>query len=217
MTIDGQIRSDVPRNSQVTALIGDPRNDENLIVSQLHLSVVRFHNHVVGDVRNQLGPLATTAEVFVEAQRVVRWHYQWMILHEFLPLTRGEDGGIDSDRGTPALRLAQRPLHPGGSGRVPVRSLPGSAELSRQLRDVGTDPAQQFFADLQSRSERSTDPADFRGGCRAPRRFIDWQTFFDFGDGRVRRNKRIDTTLSSVLFHLLGQPSNEPDTLATAT
>ena len=42
VTIDGQIRSDVPRNSQVTALIGDPRNDENLIVSQLHLSVVRF-------------------------------------------------------------------------------------------------------------------------------------------------------------------------------
>ena len=60
-----------------------------------------------------------------------------------------------------------------------------------------------------------TDPADFRGGCRAPRRFIDWQTFFDFGDGRVRRNKRIDTTLSSVLFHLLGQASNEPDTLPT--
>ncbi|HZA31878.1 MAG TPA: peroxidase family protein, partial [Propionibacteriaceae bacterium] len=89
--IDGQIRSDVPRNSQVIALIGDPRNDENLIVSQLHLAVVRFHNHVVGDVRNDLGPLATTAEVFSEAQRVVRWHYQWMILHEFLPLTCGDD------------------------------------------------------------------------------------------------------------------------------
>ena len=55
VTIDGQIRSDVPRNSQATALIGDPRNDENLIVSQLHLAVVRFHNHVVGDVRNELG------------------------------------------------------------------------------------------------------------------------------------------------------------------
>jgi hypothetical protein len=91
VTIDGQIRSDLPRNSQVTALVGDPRNDENLIVSQLHLAVVRFHNHVVGDVRSDLGPLATTAEVFGEAQRVVRWHYQWMILHEFLPLTCGED------------------------------------------------------------------------------------------------------------------------------
>jgi len=30
----------------------------------------------------------------------------------------------------------------------------------------------------------------------------------------VRRNKRIDTRLSSALFHLLGQPSDEPDSLA---
>lgn len=59
-----------------------------------------------------------------------------------------------------------------------------------------------------------SDPADLRGGRRAPRRFIDWQTFFDFGDGRVRPNK-IDTKLSTVLFNLLGQPQGEPTSLAT--
>ena len=59
------------------------------------------------------------------------------------------------------------------------------------------------------------DPDDLRGGRRAPRRFIDWQTFFDFGDGRVRRNKKIDTTLSSVLFNLLGQAPGTPTSLAT--
>src|SRR5207249_2415770 len=39
---------DVPRNSPEAgpkrALIGDPRNDENVIVSQLHAAFLRFHN-----------------------------------------------------------------------------------------------------------------------------------------------------------------------------
>jgi hypothetical protein len=79
-----------------------------------------------------------------------------------------------------------------------------------------TDPAQQFFALIfDPNAADPSDPADLRGGCRAPRRFIDWQTFFDFGDGRARPNKKIDTTLSSVLFHLLGQPQDTPSSLAT--
>jgi hypothetical protein len=50
-----------------------------------------------------------------------------------------------------------------------------------------SDPAQQFFALIFDPSAAgSGDPPDLRGGRRAPRRFIDWQTFFDFGDGRAR-------------------------------
>ena len=45
-------------------------------------------------------------------------------------------------------------------------------------------------------------PIDLRGGARAPRRFIGWQTFFDFGDGNVKPNKRIDTKISTPLFNL---------------
>ena len=77
-----------------------------------------------------------------------------------------------------------------------------------------TDRTLQFFAvifDHTADRHRPRRPARRR---RAPRRFIDWQTFFDFGGGQVRRNKRIDTKLSSALFHLLGQPSDEPDSLA---
>jgi hypothetical protein len=79
-----------------------------------------------------------------------------------------------------------------------------------------SDPSQQFFAlFLDPGAADPDDPADLRGGRRAPRRFVDWQTFFDFGDGRVRSNKKIDTTISSVLFTLLGQPEGEPISLAT--
>jgi hypothetical protein len=50
--------------------------------------------------------------------------------------------------------------------------------------------------------EGQADPVDLRGGARAPRRFIGWQTFFDFGDGNVKPNKRIDTKISTALFNL---------------
>jgi hypothetical protein len=50
--------------------------------------------------------------------------------------------------------------------------------------------------------EGQTDPVDLRGGARAPRRFIGWQTFFDFGDSNVKPNKRIDNRISTPLFNL---------------
>jgi hypothetical protein len=50
------------------------------------------------------------------------------------------------------------------------------------------------------------DPNDLRGGKRAPRRFVDWQTFFRFDNNNSIRNKRIDTKLSSRLMQLPGPP-----------
>ena len=93
-SIDSGTRHDLPRNSQLVALAGDPRNDENLVVSQLHLALLRFHNTVVEDIKDELGPGFTVDEIFAEAQRTVRWHYQWLVLHEFLPVTVGQ-GTVD--------------------------------------------------------------------------------------------------------------------------
>src|SRR5712692_2426354 len=44
---NGVGEEDLPRSPNVRALIGDPRNDENLIVSQLHLAFLKYHNAVV--------------------------------------------------------------------------------------------------------------------------------------------------------------------------
>jgi hypothetical protein len=65
------------------ALLGDPRNDENTIVSQLHLLFIKFHNKVLGVVRDKQ-PGLKPDELFDEAQRVIRWHYQWIVAHDFL-------------------------------------------------------------------------------------------------------------------------------------
>ena len=70
----------------------------------------------------------------------------------------------------------------------------------------------RFFAFVFDDTEAPSDPDpdDLRGGKRAPRRFVDWQTFFDFGDGNSRPNKKIDTKISSVLMQLPGVSGPAP-------
>lgn len=79
----GLAARDLPRNQQGRALVGDARNDENLIVSQLHLLFIGFHNRVVDHVRRR-SPRLRGAQLLEEAQRIVRWHYQWIVTHDFL-------------------------------------------------------------------------------------------------------------------------------------
>ena len=63
------------------AIIGDPRNDENVIIAQLHALFLQFHNRVVDELERKNGITPT----FEEVQREVRWHYQWVVLYDFLP------------------------------------------------------------------------------------------------------------------------------------
>jgi hypothetical protein len=81
----------LPRSSQQHAIIADPRNDENVMISQLHLAFLKFHNAVDEDLKAYFPSPSKDGARFAEAQRLVRWHYQWIILHQFLPVTVGED------------------------------------------------------------------------------------------------------------------------------
>ena len=53
--------------------------------------------------------------------------------------------------------------------------------------NLAGDNGNPFFGlifDPASEDRSRPDPGDLRGGVRAARRFIGWQTFFDFGDGQ---------------------------------
>jgi hypothetical protein len=69
---------DLPRNNAKPrrALIGDHRNDENSIVSQLQGLFLRFHNRMVAD---------NSTLDFASIQKLVRFHYQWIVVNDFLP------------------------------------------------------------------------------------------------------------------------------------
>jgi hypothetical protein len=73
--------NDLPRSPEGFALIGDHRNDENLLVAQTHLAMLKFHNKVC----DQLVAAGRPADViFTEARQIVTWHYQWMVLHDLV-------------------------------------------------------------------------------------------------------------------------------------
>ncbi|TFV63390.1 peroxidase [Geodermatophilus sp. DF01-2] len=71
---------DLPRDDVGAAYLGDPRNDENLIVAQLHAVFLRLHNK-----------LRDEGKSFEQARQLVRWHYQWLIVNDFLPRIVGRD------------------------------------------------------------------------------------------------------------------------------
>lgn len=56
------------------ALIGDGRNDENLLVAQMHVAMLRLHNAIVATGKN-----------FADARRLTEWVYQWLIVNAYLP------------------------------------------------------------------------------------------------------------------------------------
>ena len=74
---------------QKRALIGDKRNDENVIVSQLHGAMMQFHNKLL-DAMQAASP-GKLEPSFPEVQRMVRWHYQWVVVNDYLVKLCGQD------------------------------------------------------------------------------------------------------------------------------
>ena len=203
----GGLFEDLPRAAGGTAIIADPRNDENLMIAGLHVAFLLFHNNVVG----RMGPRGgeSSEEVFHRARVLTTWHYQWMIVHEFLPLFAGQAMVDDIlNRG----RKFYRP----DVGFIPVEFQGAAYRFGHSLvrpsyrANLKGDHDRPFFGMVfDPAAEGQADPVDLRGGARAPRRFIGWQTFFDFGlreadasAPAVKPNKLIDTRISTPLFHL---------------
>lgn len=77
----GAFDDDLPRSPEGMAIIGDHRNDENLLVAQTHLAFIKFHNKICDLLTAQPTP---PDDIFAEARKLVIWHYQWLVLHDFI-------------------------------------------------------------------------------------------------------------------------------------
>ena len=197
--------NDLPRNPEDVALIGDPRNDENLIVSQLHVAFLKFHNAMVDRVR---GEGVVTGDVFHEAQRRVRWHYQWMIVHEFLPHTVGEettDKILTKDR--KLYNWRHEPFIPVEFSVAAYRFGHSQVRPGYRISDGFAAP---IFAPTPGAQPNGL-PNDLSGGRRIqPAQVIDWRGFFKIDGSAPQISKAIDTKLSSPLLNL-PFPSGTPE------
>jgi hypothetical protein len=223
----GGVHEDVPRvanaDGTYTALLGDPRNDENIMIAGLHCGHILFYNRVLSELGNlslHAFPAARSADLsgryarFLLARQITLWHYQWLLVNEHLPQIAGQ--AMVSDvlaRGNRFYRPppgdAFMPIEFGAAayrfGHSMVRPS-YRANFTSGTGDSTSPTADPFFGLVfdatQPDFNTPADRDDLLGGYPAPRRYVGWQTFFDLGDGQVKNNKKIDTTISSVMFTL---------------
>ena len=201
---------DLPRNSQGRALIGDSRNDENIVVSQLQLAFIKLHNRFVDQAREE-GTFSNNDDVFKEAQKRTRWHYQWVVVHDFLERTVGEEvvRSILSDASSgdaPGIRT--RFYNPRKNAYMPVEfSVAAYRYGHSQVRPLYkiNDPVPEL--PIFSQEPNPGPLEDFGGGRHLPQEWtVDWSFFFDTdGPGTAKQKSQlIDTKLAAGLFNLPG-------------
>ena len=205
---------DLPRNNshggRARALIGDPRNDENVIVSQLHATMLRFHNSVVAYLTRTNG----RPPRFEEVQNLVRWHYQWVVLHDFLPTIAGQKvihqilPHLKKRNGS--LRVQEPKLTFFHFENFPFMPIEFSAAVYRFGHSM-VRPIYRLNTTPDDRNEIfSTDESKSLTGFRAlpPDFAVDWRLFFKMGKNpptgkeRLQKSYKIDTSLVNPLGNL---------------
>jgi hypothetical protein len=218
---------DLPRNAQGFAIVGDERNDENLLVAQTHVSFLRFHNAIVDRLDGQVPDGA----LFARARRAAVDLYQSMVVRDFLTkicdpndvasvierrrffrfehFSAFQQPYMPVEFSVAAYRLGHsmvrevyghnRIFRP-GNPPLPAGTLQLLFDFTAKSGDLGTEG--------QKPSNRPTLPGDW---------IIDWRRFLDFNttdtsDGfRLNLTRNIDPYLAPEL-HTLGnapQPSGD--------
>lgn len=218
---------DLPRGPDGRALIGDPRNDENRIVAQLHAIFLRFHNQVA----RHLGESAS----FEVVRDLVRWHYQWMLVTDFLPkvVNEGTYRSIFANPRDPAPRLP-------GPHDDRLRLMPvefsvaafrfGHSMIRSQYRLNTTVARRPIFLPGEAGGRYADAAADLRGFRPIPSDWaIDWQFFiahenaaerdamawmYDPVARKPQQAYKIDTSLVGPLGDLPPQIATNPPALA---
>ena len=223
---------DLPRDSgaqlpedKTVALIGDGRNDENLIVAQLHVAFLRFHNAVVDWAQHQPGYPQDDRELFERVRNLVRWHYQWLVVHDYLK-TVTLPGVVDkvllggNKVFQPRYDEVYMPLEFSVAAyRFGHSMVRGFYDYNRNFGRPGVVIGSASFR-LIFAFTGSARPEPFNGGGTLTLPFnwvIEWNRFVDKGDSLPDHfARKIDTQLAPPLFDMINQISEENEGLPEA-
>jgi hypothetical protein len=215
--------TDLPRNSATPAraLIGDPRNDENTIVSQLQGLFHRFHNRTGKD---------NPGLSFEQAQKLVRFHYQYVVLNDFLPRIV-QSGVLDALKENGKYEKGKlKFFHWKNLPFMPVEFSVACYRLGHSMIRPGyrlNDDDSTLLPIFTTPDAVKAGFKDDLQGFRAvvSNRAIDWGRFIDIDtrvyDGTDAQNKkrlqfayRIDTSIVNPLSNLPAVVAANPSSLA---
>jgi hypothetical protein len=212
-----QKATDLPRNNANVrrALIGDPRNDENSIVSQLHGLFLRFHNRTLAD---------NPGLDFPQIQQLVRFHYQYVVLNDFLPRIVHASVLNDLKSGHRYDKNKLRFFHWKKAPFMPVEFSVAAYRLGHSMVRPGYRLNNSILLPVFPVPPRFPDGlTGFRPMNQAWG--IDWGRFIDIDirtyDGSPADNEkqiqfayRIDTSLVNPLANLPPEVASDPSSLA---
>jgi hypothetical protein len=198
-TVPDGLRRDLPiRHGRI--LIGDladTRNLDNLLLRQLHVLFLKFHNEAVRQLQEN-SVLAETAEmlgpgtVFERARRLVCWHYQWIIRHDYLPRVLHNDAWNYQE-----TRTGRKP---DGNFAVPIEfSLAAfrfGHSMVRNAYRLNCRQKRVLIGELMALGQKAAPiPDDY---------LVEWGTFFDGlpTSGPQASSNFIDTSVSVAMHGL---------------
>jgi Animal haem peroxidase len=185
---------DLPRNQEGIALVGDPRNDVQLFTSQMVVAFISLHNRLVDRLRDDG---IAEPDIFDEARRAAIWHYQHVILREFLLLLIGSELTNELlDSGPRLYRINDDPYIPFEFADAAYRY--GHAQIRDRYQINEHFGPRPVFPDLMG------------FGPVAPAHTVDWTLQIDVdvdGHAPAQRAKRIDSRLPAPLIALPMQVS----------
>jgi len=199
LTGNGLDATDLPRFND-RALIGDPRNDENMLVSQLQGLFHRIHNRMVDDNPHL---------EFIDIQQLVRFHYQYAVVNDFLSkiITKSVLESLKSEGHFSKSKL--KFYHPHSDPFMPVEFSVAAYRLGHSM----VRPGYRLNDDKASLLAIFPPPDNPDGGLTGFRSVksnlaIDWARFIDIekrsdaADNRLQFAYRIDTSLVGPLTTL---------------
>jgi hypothetical protein len=177
---------DLPRGADGRALIADSRNDENMIIAQLHLAFLKFHNAMVDRGMN-----------FEEARRATINHYQWVVVHDFLPRV------LHPDYADAVLNATSNKFFKPGNPNDPNLPIEWAVAGYRFGHSMVRPAYRMTLGGSFVPVFNGTD-LDLTGGRPIPAdRRIHWPNFVEVGvDPPVNISRKIDALLSRPLFQL---------------
>lgn len=183
-------QNDLPRTPKGTAIIGDPRNDENRIVSQIQLGLLKFHNTVIGS--------GVTKRPFEKAREIVTWHYQWIVVNDFLRTMCGN--WIVDDILTNGRKIYRPECVGSGEAFIPIEFSTaayrfGHTMIPQKLR-VKVGGPRHIILDKNSKLGKGFQPITDAAAV------VEWAALLDSGNGQYERAGEMDVKLPKALLDL---------------